>query len=410
MKKIITAVFLFAAASIYGQAAKVMTGADLLISENMELIKGKTLGIVTNHTGVLSNGVHLVDTLNKIPGIKIAALFGPEHGIRGDAPDGISLEHGADAKTGIKVYSLYGAVSKPDAEMLKGIDVLVYDIQDVGARFYTFISTMYYILEAGAENNIPVIVLDRPNPINGLQVEGPIRDSSLSSFVGIAPIPITYGLTAGELAECFNNEELAKKGLKANLTVVKMKNWKREMFYDETGLAWIKPSPNIPFVETAMIYPGTCLIEGTNVSEGRGTMNPFLTIGAPYINSGELIAELNKADNKGVKLDTISFMPKEIPNMAKTPKYDNKICRGIKITVTDKTALRPVEFGIKLLCSLQKLYPQDFTIREKGLERLLGDKNGFEKITSGETAQNIIASWDKDLDIFKSVREKYIIY
>ncbi|HEX2984034.1 MAG TPA: DUF1343 domain-containing protein, partial [Ignavibacteriales bacterium] len=307
-------------------------------------------------------------------------------------------------------YSLYGAVSKPDAEMLKGIDVLVYDIQDVGARFYTFISTMYYILEAGAENNIPVIVLDRPNPINGLQVEGPIRDSSLSSFVGIAPIPITYGLTAGELAEYFNNEDLAKKGLKANLTVVKMKNWKREMFYDETGLAWVKPSPNIPFVETAMIYPGTCLIEGTNVSEGRGTMNPFLTIGAPYINSGELIAELNKAGIKGVKLDTISFTPKEIPNMAKTPKYANKICRGIKITITDKTALRPVEFGIKLLCALQKLYPQDFTIKERGLERLLGDKSGFEKITSGETAQDIIASWDKDLDIFKSVREKYIIY
>lgn len=409
MKKIILVIF-FLASGLFGQEAKVLTGADLLISENMGLIKGKTIGIVTNHTGVLSSGVHIADTLNKLPEVKIAALFGPEHGIRGDAADGISLEHGADVKTGIKVYSLYGATNKPDIEMLKGIDVLVYDIQDVGVRFYTFISTMYYILEAGAENNIPIIILDRPNPINGLQVEGPIRDSGLTSFVGIAPIPIVYGMTAGELAEYFNNEELAKKGLKADLNVIKMKNWKREMFYDETQLAWIKPSPNIPFVETAIVYPGTCLIEGTNVSEGRGTMDPFLTIGAPYINSDELIAEINKTGIKGIQLDSVSFIPREIPNMAKSPKHDTALCHGIKIKVTDKYELKPVEFGIKLVYALQKLYPKEFVIRESGFERLLGDKNGYEKLTNGETPEEIIFSWKSGLEDFKDIRKKYLIY
>ena len=273
----------------YNPANNVICGADILISDSLNLIKGKGIGIVTNHTAVLSNGTHLVDSLFNIKNINIVALFGPEHGIRGDAPDGLTITDGKDSKTGIPVYSLYGKIRKPTKEMLKGVDVLIFDIQDIGARFYTFISTMYYTLEAAAENNIPVIILDRPNPIGGLKVSGNIREEEFKSFVGIAPIPIMHGMTVGELAILFNEQHYLENNLHANLTVIKIKNWQREQLFNQTGLKWINPSPNMINLDEAMIYPGLCLLEGTNISEGRGTQKPFLTFGAPYINSNQLI-------------------------------------------------------------------------------------------------------------------------
>lgn len=392
------------------QQGRTAAGADVLLSKRMDLIKGKRLGIVTNHSALLSNGAHLVDTLYHRQDVKISALFGPEHGIRGDAPDGTTISHGKDAKTGLEVYSLYGKVYKPTKEMLKDVDVLIYDIQDVGARFYTFISTLFYTVQAGAENNIPVIVLDRPNPITGIKVDGPVRKEDLSSFVGIAPIPIMHGLTIGELAALFNESGMLGKNLKAKLTVVKMENWKRDLFYDETGLKWVRPSPNIPDLETAIVYPGMCLIEGTNVSEGRGTHAPFLTFGAPYINSKQLADELKKLDIKGAEFENAAYKPVEIPNMASQPKFQGEEVHGLKIRVTDRKAFEPVKFGIKLIYAIHKLYPDNFKFSDARFDRLSGDKSIRENILAGKTADEIISGWQNELNKFKSLRKKHLLY
>ena len=333
-------------------------GADQLLSEEFRLIKNKKLGVVTNHTAVLSTGVHLVDRLHTIKDIEITALFGPEHGIRGDNAAGQTITHNVDSKTGIPIYSLYGKDKKPTKEMLKDVDVLIFDIQDVGARFYTYISTLFYVVKAAAENNIPLIVLDRPNPINGIYVDGPIRKPELNSFVGIAPLPIAHGMTVGELAQFFAGEKLIGDSVKVDLHVIKMENWNRNLFYDNFYSTWLKPSPNIPSLETAIVYPGTCLIEGTNVSEGRGTDAPFLTIGAPYINSDELIEELKKQKIDAVDFEPISFTPNEIPGVVSNPKYKNEDCNGIRIIVTDRDKCESVKLGIMLISDDPEIIPK----------------------------------------------------
>ncbi|MCU7491724.1 MAG: DUF1343 domain-containing protein [Ignavibacteria bacterium] len=396
--------------AVPSQKNKTVAGADVLLAKRMNLIKGKRLGIVTNHSALLSNGTHLVDTLFHRKDVKISALFGPEHGIRGDAPDGTTISHGKDAKTGLEVYSLYGKVYKPTKDMLKDVDVLIYDIQDVGARFYTFISTLFYTVQAGAENNIPVIVLDRPNPITGIKVGGPIRKEELSSFVGIAPIPVMHGLTIGELATLFNESGMLGKNLKAKLTVVKLENWKRDYYYDETGLKWVRPSPNIPDLETAIVYPGMCLIEGTNVSEGRGTHKPFLTFGAPFINSEELTSELKKLGIKGAEFEKAEYKPVEIPNMASQPKFQGENVNGLQIRVTDRNEFEPVQFGIKLIYAVHKLYPGKFKFSDARFDRLSGDKSIREEILANKTADEIIKGWQKELNQFKGLRKKYLLY
>jgi uncharacterized protein YbbC (DUF1343 family) len=343
-------------------------------------------------------------------GIKITALFGPEHGIRGNAPAGKAVGSSVDAKTGIPVYSLFGKNKKPTAEMLKNVDVLIYDIQDVGARFYTYISTLFYLVQAGAENHIPVIVLDRPNPIDGINVEGPIRKDDEASFVGIAPIPIMHGMTVGELAKLYAGEGYIGKNLKPDITVIKMKNWNRKFYLDHYSLPWIDPSPNIPNLETAIVYPGLCLIEGTNVSEGRGTHHPFINIGAPYINSDSLINKLKEFNVKGIELKPIKFTPVDIPKMSTNPKYKNESCSGITIHVTDRQQFKAVHFGIKLVCALHTLYPSQFKFRDAGFDRLSGDKSIREKILAGETPEKIISSWQKELKEFLSIRKKYLLY
>ncbi|MCX6149835.1 MAG: DUF1343 domain-containing protein [Ignavibacteriales bacterium] len=392
------------------KARKVIVGADLLLSENFDLIKGKRLGIVTNHTALLDSKVHLVDTLFHRNDVKISVLFGPEHGIRGDNADGAKIEDGKDSKTGIPVYSLYGKINKPTKEMLKDVDVLIYDIQDVGARFYTFISTLFYTIQAAAENNIPVIVLDRPNPIGGLNVDGPILKQELTSFVGIAPIPIMHGMTVGELATMFNESGMIGKDLKANLTVIKMKSWERGLYFDKCNIHWLRPSPNIYYIVTAIIYPGTCLIEGTNASEGRGTEAPFQIIGAPYINSDTLYKAINNLKLKGVKFVATDFTPVEIANVASSPKYKGQLCHGIKINVTNRYNFNPVEFGISLISTLYNLYPKDFKFTASRFDKLSGDKSIREQIIAGKTPEEIISSWQKELNKFKDLRKKYLLY
>lgn len=385
-------------------------GADQFFPDHLNLIKNKKLGIVTNHTALLFNGIHLVDTLHSIKDVRITALFGPEHGIRGDNPAGEKISHGIDSKTGILVYSLYGKDKKPTKEMLKNVDMLIFDIQDIGARFYTYISTLFYIIQAAGENNIPLIILDRPNPINGIYVDGPIRKKELTSFVGIAPLPITHGMTVGELAKYFVGEKLVGDNLDIDLKVVKMKNWDRNLFYDRFYSTWLRPSPNIPSLEAAIVYPGTCLIEGTNISEGRGTDSPFLTIGAPFINSTELIEELFRQNIKGVTLSPISFTPVEIQGVATNPKYKDELCNGIKIKVDDRNKFESVKFGIKLICALQKLYPNEFKFRDESFDRLCGDKVVRESILSGKSADEIIESYQEELKQFEEIRKKYLLY
>jgi len=374
------------------------------------MIENKRVGLICNHTSVLRDGRHLADALNEFPSTKLVALFGPEHGIRGDAPDGKSVQHGLDSKTRIPIYSLYGATNKPTPEMLKGIDLLLFDIQDIGARFYTYVSTLSLSMEAAAEQGIPFAVLDRPNPIRGDRVEGPIREDSLKSFVGLHPIPIVHGMTVGELAKMFNEEGWLKDGVKANLSVVPMEGWKREFWYDETGLPWIKPSPNMATMRTAIVYPGACLIEGTNVSEGRGTEHPFEYLGAPWI-AGEKLAEtLNSFGLPGITFQPIEFRPVDIQRVTIDPKYEDELCRGIYLNVIDRNAFQPVRTALYILSSLKKLYPNDFAFRERRFDRLAGVSWIREMVDGHSSPEEIVARWKEDTERFWRLRKKYLVY
>jgi uncharacterized protein YbbC (DUF1343 family) len=388
----------------------VLTGADVLLSEQYQIIKNKNVGIITNHTALLSNGVHLVDTLFARDDVNIKSLFGPEHGIRGEAPDGHSIMDGIDSKTGLPVYSLYGKTRKPTEEMLDGIDVLIFDIQDVGARFYTFISTMYYSIQTAAENNIPIIILDRPNPINGIDVQGPLLDLELQSFVGIAEIPIRHGMTVGELANLFNQPKVLNTDVEAKLQVVKLQNWSRSFYYNECNIKWVKPSPNMPILETAIVYPGLCLLEGTNISEGRGTYSPVLQFGSPYINADDVILELKSLGVDGCDLEAIEFTPVEIPNMSTYPKYKDQKCNGVKITLTDIHKFNPIEFGVDLIYVFNKLYPENFSFRENWIDKLWGSSNLRESIVKGQTPEDIISQYENELNSFMEYRKQFLLY
>lgn len=394
---------------IFAQKANIQTGADLLIKENLNLLKNKNIGIITNHTAVLNNGIHLVDSLHHIKDINIIALFGPEHGIRGTEPAGKQVDNSIDEATGIPSYSLYGKNKKPTAEMLKDINLLIFDIQDVGARFYTYISTLFYCIQAAAENNIPIIILDRPNPIGGIYVEGPIRKDDVNSFVGIAPIPIAHGMTIGELAKMFAGEKWIGKDLRLDLKIIQLNNWRKKNYFDDYNLPWVSPSPNISDLQTALVYPGTCLVEGINVSEGRGTNAPFLTIGAPYISSDKLISEINKLNLKGVNLSSIKFTPEDIKGKASNPKYKGIECNGISIQIKDRKKFDAVKFGISLVYAINKLYPNDLKFRD-GFDLLVGDKKIKEMILKGENPDAITRYWSNELSKFKNLRKKYLLY
>lgn len=395
---------------ILSSSSKVKLGNERLVTDYFQLIERKNLGLIVNHSSVLSNGDHLIDYLSKIKSLKVVAAFGPEHGIGGQAPAGEKIDHTKDEKTGIPLYSLYGKINKPTPEMLKGVDVLIYDIQDVGSRFYTYISTLYLCLEAAAENNIDFIVCDRPNPIGGLIVDGPILKENQKSFVGIEALPVQHGMTIGELALYFNELIENKIGKKANLTIIEMENWKREMKFDETGLSWINPSPNINSLDAAFIYPGTCFLEATNVSEGRGTYSPFLKFGAPFINSTELIEELQKFNFKPLTYSPVDFTPVDIKGMVTNPKYKNEKCFGVEIKIIDYKSLEPVKFGIALLCTLQKLYPSQFKINIPRMNRLIGDEAITQMILDGKEFYSIINYYESELNDFKQLREKYLLY
>lgn len=389
--------------------SQIKTGAETFMRYPRKYLNEKSVAVVTNHTGLLPNGEHIVDSLVRVKTVSVKALFAPEHGIRGNAPAGSKINNSIDSITGIPVYSLYGNTHKPTKEMLEGIDVVVFDMQDVGARFYTYISTLFYVMQACAEQNKKLYVLDRPNPLGGKYIAGPIIKKELESFVGIAPIPIAHGMTIGELAMMFNDGYLPN-GLKANLEVIPMVGWKRSMNYDQTGFKWIAPSPNLPTVESAYIYPGTCFLEGTNISEGRGTESPFLTFGAPFINTVDLLALLKEYATPGITFEEVEFTPKDIPGKAKNPKFKGVKCFGLKARVTNPAISNPVYFGAKLLMALHKLYPDKFKFKDSTFDRLWGDKQIRLMILAGKVPVDIRNYWQEDFNKFKEQRKKYLLY
>ncbi|MFE4813047.1 exo-beta-N-acetylmuramidase NamZ domain-containing protein [Peribacillus simplex] len=379
---------------------KVSPGIEVLLKEEKDVLSGKKVGLITNPTGIDSNLTSIVDLLNEDPDINLTALFGPEHGVRGDAQAGASVEYYIDEKTGLPVYSLYGKTKKPTPEMLKDVEVLVFDIQDVGTRYYTYIYTMAYAMEAAKENDIPFIVLDRPNPQGGESVDGPVLEPEFSSFVGLYPIPLKHGMTVGELATLFNKE--FKIG--ADLKVIKMKGWKRDMDYEETGLPFVLPSPNMPTVSTTFVYPATGLIEGTNVSEGRGTTKPFELIGAPYINSDELSGKLNALRLPGVKFRAASFTPT-------FSKHAGKLSHGVEIYITDREEFKAVPTGLHIIKTIQDLYPGDFEfLAANNFNLLIGNGWVMSRIEEGSSVNEIMKEYQAKQDAFKKVRKNYLLY
>ncbi|KQL33548.1 hypothetical protein AN960_20975 [Bacillus sp. FJAT-25509] len=379
---------------------KVTPGIEVLLDHQKELLKGKKVGLITNPTGIDPKLNSIVDLLYEDPDIELTALFGPEHGVRGDAQAGSYVESYIDVKTGLPVYSLYGKTNKPTAEMLKNVNLLLFDIQDVGTRHYTYIYTMAYAMEAAKENNIPIVVLDRPNPLGGLSFDGPVLEPDSSSFIGMYPIPTKHGMTVGELATFFNKEY--KIG--ADLKVVKMKGWKRSLDYDETGLPFVLPSPNMPTVSTTFIYPATGLIEGTNVSEGRGTTKPFEIIGAPYINGTELASKLNALRLPGVNFRAASFIPT-------FSKHAGILSHGVEIFVTDRDKFEAASTGLHIIKTLHDMYPNDFEFLSNNFfDKLIGNDWVRPMILDGASVTDIINKYQKELDEFKKVRKKYLMY
>ena len=366
----------------------IKTGIDILLDKKQNLIADKRIALVTNQTGVDQYGVANYKRLMELENVKLEVVFSPEHGIFGETDKEVTYNDGI--KNLPKIYSLYGAVRKPTREMLDGIDIIIYDIQDIGARFYTYISTLGLVMEAAAELNIPVLVLDRPNPIRGDIVEGPILDIEYQSFIGKYPIPIRYGWTVAELAEKIIQENWINPT--PQLTVIPMEGWNTSLWYDETTLPWIKPSPNIPNLETALIYPGMCLLEGTNISEGRGTNHPFKWFGAPWIDSKNLSQELNNLKLSGVVFVPKSFTPISIPGVADKPKYENQLCYGIEIRVIDRNKFNSVKSGVNILKTINEMYPDSLIIKEKRLNKLWGSDTLLKELKEKKVSNNFFAT------------------
>ena len=387
---------------VSGCEASVKTGLDNINSYG-HLFDGKRVGIITNHTAYNRSGQYIVDVFGDMGNVKVTAFFSPEHGIYGVEEDGRRIDSMTEPKYQIPVYSLYGKTLKPTAEMLKNIDVLVFDIQDIGARFYTYIYTMSLAMEAAAEYDKRFVVLDRPNPINGLQVEGNILKPQFATFVGLYPVPVRHGMTAGELARMFNEQGWLKDSVKADLVVIPMKGWRRRMWYDRTGLKFIKPSPNMVSLETATVYPGLCLLEGTNVSEGRGTTLPFTQFGAPWIDSARLYAELNKLNLPGIRFRPASFTPD-------SSKYKDQQCKGVRIFITDRDLLEPYWSGVLIVNKIYQMYPNKFLWKTNHFDRLCGTSAIREAITNRSSLEELRESWQADLKSFLKIRRKYLMY
>ena len=388
----------------------VKTGLDVVVASDFDFFEGKQVGIVCNHTACDRRGRHIVDLFTASRRCSVVAIFGPEHGFRGDHADGHSIHDTLDARSGARIYSLYGQRTKPEPHMLKDVDILVYDIQDVGARFYTYISTMANAMEAAFERGIPFVVLDRPNPIRGDRIDGPVLDPKYRSFVGMYPIPIRYGLTAGELAMMIYGEGWVRSDVNANLFVVEMEGWQRSMWYDDTGLPWIAPSPNMTDLQTAMVYPGFCLLEATNLSEGRGTETPFLLFGAPWIEGRKLMRDCEQETWEGVEFRAVKFIPRTIAGRANNPKYKNQQCEGLSVQISDREHFQPLPTMLRLLGIISTSYPDHFEVRESRMNRLYGRSDLVAALNGKAPVNTLWQKYRSAIENYAGLREQYLIY
>jgi len=399
------AMLVLTASACVSHAAQVKTGLDS-INEYRALFAGQRIGIIANQTAQSAQGRFIVDMFKLMPDAEVVALLAPEHGLWGSQAAGESIQTTVHPDYQIPVHSLYGQGlqrAKPTAEMLADLDILVFDIQDIGARFYTYIWTMVLAMEAAAQNNTRFIVLDRPNPITGMQVEGNILDPDYATFVGLHPIPVVHGMTVGELARLINAQGWLAQGVKADLQVIPLQGWERSMWYDQTGLPFVKPSPNIPDIETALIYPGLCLLEGTNLSEGRGTPLPFKQFGAPWIKSRALLSRLQALDLPGLRFETTEFTPCG-------SKHKDTLCYGIRVHVTMRKELAPYFTGIQIVQAIHDLHQEEFQWHARHFDRLCGSDATRKAIMRRASLAHLRDTWQGQLSAFKAVRRKYLLY
>ena len=381
-------------------AGEVLPGVDVLAADLPAVLAGKRVGLITNQTGVGRNGTSTIDVLAAAPGLELVALFSPEHGIRGVAEAGEQVSSGRDERTGLPIHSLYGETRKPTPEMLRGVQALVFDIQDVGARPYTYVSTMALGMQAAAEARIPFVVLDRPNPIGGTVVEGGVLDPAFATFVGMYPVPARHGMTVGELARLFNGEF----GIGAELTVVPVRGWGRGAWFDDTGLPWVNPSPNIRSLTAATHYPGTVFLEGTNLSEGRGTERPFEQTGAPWLRAAEVADSMNALRLPGVRYEAV-----QIAVDAAAAKYPGQPLPGVRLVLTDRDAYRPVQSALLLIDLIRRLHPRDFEWRVAHFDRLAGTDRARQAIDRGALPA-LLREWEVEARAFRAKRQPYLLY
>ncbi len=393
--------------------AAVVPGSGTLSRDGFGALEGMTLGLIVNQTSV-DDGVHLIDLVNSSDEVELGAIFAPEHGVRGTADAGELIDDQIDAGTGVRIFSLYGGTRQPTAAMLVGLDALVYDLQDVGARHYTYISTMGLAMQTAAEIGIPFIILDRPNPLGGERIEGPVLEAGLLSFIGQYPIPSVYGLTAGELALMIKGEEWLPGLENLDLRVVELENWQRDMHWPDTGLDWIAPSPGLPTFESALVYPGTVLIEATSISYGNGTMQPFTTVGALWLDEQALADELTELQLPGVIFEAISYVPTVIPNMAPNPRFEGQELFGVTINIVDPSAYSPFRTGLELLGAIEADAARQGlgSIVDRGqvFDLLTGSRQLRAALASGRDLDELLSQLEPALDQFREFRQPYLLY
>jgi len=384
---------------------RVELGNEIFVKNFSSELQGKSLGLVINHTSVLPPGRPLFQALLE-KGQKIQAIFSPEHGFSGTVEAGIEVKN--NQLKDIMIYSLYEKNKKPTPEQIRGIDAFVYDIQDVGTRFYTYITTLKYVLEAAAEAQIPVYVLDRPNPAGGDIIEGPLLRPEYESFIGALPIPVRYGLTPGELAMMMKGEGWVPREF--DLHVISMKNWRRSYFWEDTGLPWIPPSPNMPTPETAIIYPGSSVLGTVKLNEGRGTPHPFLQFGAPWLDPSPLIKRLNGGEQFGIELEAVNYTPRSLPGIALRPLYKNKVCHGIRVRILQKEKFFSLRFSYEIIKALKNQQQYKLTANSRYLNMIFGSDLLSHYIEGKISYEELVSQVEEEEKLFRQRRLKYLLY
>jgi uncharacterized protein YbbC (DUF1343 family) len=386
--------------------AGIRPGIDVLLSDSVHLVLGRRVGLVTNHTALDAAGEHAIDRLASHPGVELVALYSPEHGIRGDAEAGVLVDSGVDQATGLPVHSLYGQTRKPTPDMLEGVELLMFDIQDIGTRYYTYVYTMALAMEAAGEAGIPFVVLDRPNPVGGDLVQGNVLDPAYASFVGMYPLPMRHGMTPGELARLFRGEF----GVEAELRVVPAEGWHRDMLFPDTGLPWRPPSPNMPDLESALHYPGTCLFEGTNLSVGRGTDRAFQQIGAPWLDGEALARAMAGHELPGVRIEAVRFTPRN----AGDGKFSDEEVSGVRLVVLDPSVYDPARTGAILVAEARRVAGDRWAWIPSHFDRLAGTDALRTLIEAAAgpppDPSELTRSWDAEAAAFRTLRNPYLLY